>query len=36
MILGSLFMVNLFVGIVINNYNLEKEKIARKDMMTPL
>jgi len=35
MVLGSLFMLNLFVGVVIDNFNLEKEKIHRKDMLTP-
>jgi hypothetical protein len=35
MVFGSLFMLNLFVGVVIDNFNLEKEKIHRKDMLTP-
>jgi hypothetical protein len=36
MILGSIFLLNLFVGVVINNFNLEKEKLYRKDSLTPL
>ena len=36
MVLGGLFMLNLFVGVVIDNFNLEKEKIHRKDMLTKL
>lgn len=33
---GALFIVNLFVGVVISNFNLEKEKIMRDNLLTPL
>jgi len=33
---GALFILNLFVGVVINNFNLEKEKIMRDNLLTPL
>ena len=36
MIIGSLFTLNLFVGVVISNFNIEKEKLFRKHMLTPL
>ena len=29
MIVGSLFILNLFVGVVINTFNIEKEKLSR-------
>jgi hypothetical protein len=34
MIVGSLFMLNLFVSIVVNTYYGEKEKLYRNDMLT--
>ena len=36
MIIGGLFLLNLFVGVVINNFNIEKEKLQRNYMLTPL
>ena len=36
MILGSLFILNLFVGVVINTFNIEKEKLSRNNLMTDL
>jgi hypothetical protein len=36
MIIGSLFILNLFVGVVITNFNLEKEKLFRNNQLTPL
>jgi hypothetical protein len=36
MIIGSLFTLNLFVGVVISNFNIEKEKLFRKHVLTPL
>lgn len=34
MIVGSLFMLNLFVSIVVNTYELEKEKLHRNEELT--
>jgi hypothetical protein len=34
MIIGSLFMLNLFVSIVVNTYYIEKEKLYRNDELT--
>ncbi len=34
MIVGSLFMINLFVSIVVNTYYGEKEKLYRNDLLT--
>ena len=36
MIVGSLFILNLFVGVVINTFNIEKEKLSHNNMMTDL
>ena len=36
MVVGSLFILNLFVGVVINTFNIEKEKLSRNNMMTEL
>ena len=36
MIVGSLFILNLFVGVVINTFNIEKEKLSRNALMTDL
>ena len=36
MIAGSLFILNLFVGVVINTFNIEKEKLSRNALMTDL
>jgi hypothetical protein len=35
-IIGSLFIINLFVGVVISNFSMEKEKLARNTQLTPL
>jgi hypothetical protein len=32
---GALFILNLFVGVVISNFNIEKEKIQRDNLLTP-
>lgn len=34
MVVGSLFMLNLFVSIVVNTYYSEKEKLFRNDLLT--
>lgn len=34
MIVGSLFMLNLFVSIVVNTYYGEKEKLYRNDLLS--
>ena len=34
MIVGSFFMLNLFVGVVISTYNREKEKLGKDFMLT--
>ena len=34
MVVASLFILNLFVGVVINTFNIEKEKLSRKSLMT--
>ena len=36
MIIGSLFILNLFVGVVISTFNLEKEKLSNNNRMTDL
>ena len=36
MIVASLFVLNLFVGVVINTFNTEKEKLSRNYLMTEL
>lgn len=36
MVVGSLFILNLFVGVVINTFNIEKEKLSRNSQMTDL
>lgn len=36
MIIGSLFILNLFVGVVINTFNQEKEKLSNNNKMTDL
>lgn len=36
MIVGSLFILNLFVGVVINTFNVEKEKLSHNGLMTVL
>ena len=36
MIFGSLFILNLFVGVVINTFNVEKEKLSHNGLMTVL
>lgn len=34
MIVGSLFILNLFVGVVINVFNVEKEKLSHNNLLT--
>ncbi len=34
MIIGSMFMMNLFVGIVINTFKFEKEKLGLNYLLT--
>ena len=36
MVCGSLFVLNLFVGVVINTFNIEKEKLSHNNLMTDL
>ena len=36
MVIASLFILNLFVGVVINTFNMEKEKLSRSASMTGL
>ena len=36
MIIGSLFILNLFVGVVITNFNIEKDKLFRNNQLTSL
>lgn len=36
MVVGSLFILNLFVGVVINTFNIEKEKLSRNNLLTEL
>ena len=36
MIVGSLFILNLFVGVVINTFDIEKEKLSHNNLMTTL
>ena len=35
MIFGSFFLTNLFVGVVINKFNQEKEKYGMNFLLTP-
>jgi len=35
-VIGSLFIINLFVGVVISNFSMEKEKLVRNTLLTPL
>jgi len=35
-IVGSLFVLNLFVGVVINTFNSEKERLGKNHMLTPV
>jgi len=34
--MGSLFILNLFVGVVINTFNIEKEKLSNNSLLTKL
>ena len=34
MIVGGIFMLNLFIGVVISNFNREKEKIGMNNLLT--
>ena len=34
MIVGSFFILNLFVGVVVSNFNREKEKIGKDFLLT--
>ena len=36
MIIGSLFLLNLFVGVVITQFNVEKDKLFRNNRLTAL
>ena len=36
MILGSLFILNLFVGVVIDTFNKEKDKLSNNNCLTRL
>jgi len=36
LIFGSLFVLNLFVGVVINTFNKEKDMLSNSNMMTKL
>ena len=36
MVIGTLFILNLFVGVVINTFDKEKEKLSRNNLMTDL
>jgi hypothetical protein len=36
MVAGSLFILNLFVGVVIGNFIKEKTKLERNDLLTLL
>ena len=36
MILGSLFILNLFVGVVIDTFNKEKDKLSNNNHLTRL
>ena len=36
MIVCSIFILNLFVGVVINTFNIEKEKLSNNKLMTDL
>jgi hypothetical protein len=33
-VIGSLFIMNLFVGVVINTFNNEKEKLGKNELLT--
>lgn len=34
-VVGSLFILNLFVGVVINTFNSEKDKLGKNFLLTP-
>ena len=34
MIVGSFFLINLFVGVVISTFNSEQDKIGKNDLLT--
>lgn len=36
MIIGFLFILNLFVGVVLNRFNLEKDKLSHNNELTKL
>ena len=36
MIIGTLFILNLFIGVVINTFDKEKEKLSHNYLMTDL
>lgn len=36
LIFGSLFILNLFVGVVLNTFNLEKDKLSNSNQLTKL
>ena len=36
MIFGSLFIINLFVGVVINTFNIQKEMLSHHNLLTKL
>lgn len=36
LILGFLFILNLFVGVVLNTFNLEKDKLSNNNKLTKL
>ena len=36
MVIGTLFILNLFIGVVINTFDKEKEKLSRNNLMTDL
>jgi len=36
MFIGSMFLTNLFVGVVVEAYSEEKEKIEKNDLLTTM
>ena len=36
LVVGALFIFNLFVGVVISTFSEEKEKLVRNNLLTPL
>ena len=36
LIFGSLFILNLFVGVVLNTFNTEKDKLSNNNILTKL